>query len=155
MRRTARCLVPLLALALPAVALEVVVVGVAGVDVRVVNRAVGPVVVVVGGDGTCSKVAQQILNARSQCAVALIPCGTGNDIAKTLGVYGAKPAEVLSLVARGKTARIDVGRADGHYVWHVDPSSRPVALMAGRTEAWTLSCGTESRQVSSEPVPRR
>jgi diacylglycerol kinase (ATP) len=72
-------------------------------------------IVVVGGDGTCSKVAQQILNARSKCAVALIPCGTGNDIAKTLGVYGAKPAEVLSLVARGKTARIDVGRADGHY----------------------------------------
>lgn len=72
-------------------------------------------IVVVGGDGTCSKVAQQILNARSECALAVIPCGTGNDIAKTLGVYGTKPADVLRLVAGGNTKRIDVGRADGHY----------------------------------------
>jgi len=34
--------------------------------------------------------------------------------------------------------------ADGHYVWHVDPSTRPVALIAKRTEAWTLSCGGQS-----------
>ncbi|MCW2992175.1 MAG: cpt [Solirubrobacterales bacterium] len=37
--------------------------------------------------------------------------------------------------------------ASGHYVWHVNPSTRPVPLIAHRTEAWTLSCGTESRQV--------
>ena len=35
----------------------------------------------------------------------------------------------------------------GHYVWHVNPSTRPVKLLAGETEAWTLSCGPESRQV--------
>lgn len=72
-------------------------------------------IVVVGGDGTCCKVAQQILDARSQCALAVIPCGTGNDIAKTLGVYRATPTEVLRLVAQGNTTRIDVGRADGRY----------------------------------------
>jgi diacylglycerol kinase (ATP) len=89
-----------------------------GDEARLANAALksgAQTIVVVGGDGTCSKVAQQILNARSQCAVALIPCGTGNDIAKTLGVYGAKPAEVLSHVARGRTTRMDVGRANGHY----------------------------------------
>jgi diacylglycerol kinase (ATP) len=72
-------------------------------------------IVVVGGDGTCSKVAQEILNAGRECALAVIPCGTGNDFAKTLGVVGASPAEVFRLVARGTTARIDVGRADGRY----------------------------------------
>jgi hypothetical protein len=40
--------------------------------------------------------------------------------------------------------------ASGHYVWHVDPSSRPVALIAHQTEAWTLSCGNETRQVVVE-----
>ena len=72
-------------------------------------------IVVVGGDGTCSKVAQQILDAGSQCALAVIPFGTGNDIAKTLGVYGATPTQVLRLAAAGNTTRIDVGRADGRY----------------------------------------
>ncbi len=72
-------------------------------------------IVVVGGDGTCSKVAERILNAGAECAIAVIPCGTGNDIAKTLGVYGATPAEVLRLAAGGTRPRIDVGRADGHY----------------------------------------
>ena len=72
-------------------------------------------IVVVGGDGTFSKVAQRILDAGAQCALAAIPFGTGNDIAKTLGVYGATPTEVLRLAAAGNTARIDVGRADGRY----------------------------------------
>jgi hypothetical protein len=37
--------------------------------------------------------------------------------------------------------------AGGHYVWHVNPSTRPVPLIAKRTEAWTLSCGGETHQV--------
>ncbi|MEA2495186.1 MAG: hypothetical protein QOJ29_3097, partial [Thermoleophilaceae bacterium] len=35
----------------------------------------------------------------------------------------------------------------GHYVWHVNPSTRPVKLLAGEQEAWTLSCGSESHDV--------
>ncbi len=72
-------------------------------------------IVVVGGDGTCSKVAQEILTAGRECALAIIPCGTGNDFAKTLGVARASAAEIFRLVARGATARIDVGRADERY----------------------------------------
>jgi hypothetical protein len=37
--------------------------------------------------------------------------------------------------------------ASGHYVWHVNPSTRPVKIVAGEQEAWTLSCGKESRAV--------
>jgi hypothetical protein len=43
--------------------------------------------------------------------------------------------------------------ASGSYVWHVNPSTRPLVLLAGGTEAWTLTCedgaGTvlETRQV--------
>src|SRR5712671_597049 len=72
-------------------------------------------IVVVGGDGTCSKVAQEILSAGSECALALIPCGTGNDFAKTLGVAGATANEIFLLVERRTTSLMDVGRADGRY----------------------------------------
>jgi hypothetical protein len=43
--------------------------------------------------------------------------------------------------------------ASGRYEWHVNPSTRPLELLAGRTEAWTLDClgpgdaVLESRQV--------
>jgi hypothetical protein len=32
--------------------------------------------------------------------------------------------------------------ADGAYVWHVNPSTRPFERKAGRSEAWTLTCET-------------
>ena len=72
-------------------------------------------IVVVGGDGTCSKIATAIIQSRAQCALAVVPAGTGNDFAKTLGVARATPDEVFRLVARRTTSRIDVGRADGRY----------------------------------------
>ena len=30
--------------------------------------------------------------------------------------------------------------AGGRYTWHVNPSTRPLELLAGRSESWTLSC---------------
>jgi YegS/Rv2252/BmrU family lipid kinase len=73
------------------------------------------VVIVVGGDGTCSRVANAILEYRSDCALAVVPCGTGNDFAKTLGVTRYSPAQLALLVSRSTITRIDVGRADNQY----------------------------------------
>jgi diacylglycerol kinase (ATP) len=73
------------------------------------------IIVVVGGDGTCCKVAEEILKTKSDCRLALIPCGTGNDFAKTLGVDDASAVDIARLVASGRNSRIDVGRVDGHY----------------------------------------
>jgi diacylglycerol kinase (ATP) len=70
---------------------------------------------VLGGDGTCSKVATAIIESRASCALGVAPAGTGNDFAKTLGVAGATPGEILRLAARGITTRIDVGRVDDRY----------------------------------------
>jgi diacylglycerol kinase (ATP) len=72
-------------------------------------------IIVVGGDGTCARVANVILERRSDCALAVVPCGTGNDFAKTLGVLRYNPEEVAALVAGGSVTRIDVGRVDDHY----------------------------------------
>jgi diacylglycerol kinase (ATP) len=90
----------------------------AGDEERLTDEALergAQTIVVVGGDGTFSKIAQRILVTGRECALALIPSGTGNDIAKTLAVYGATPEQVLRLVARGNIARIDAGRVDQHY----------------------------------------
>ena len=72
-------------------------------------------IVAVGGDGTCSRIANAILRSGRPCRLAVIPSGTGNDFAKTLGVRNLEPKELLELVQRGNVTRIDLGRVDGHY----------------------------------------
>lgn len=43
------------------------------------------------------------------------------------------------------TSSLTVGRR-GRFRWHVNPSTRPLAVLAGRTERWTLECGGERRR---------
>ena len=73
------------------------------------------VIVAVGGDGTCSGIANAILRARSRCQLAVLASGTGNDFAKTIGVDNQTPQEVAALILRGTGTEIDVGVVDGHY----------------------------------------
>jgi len=78
-------------------------------------RAGVQTIVSVGGDGTCGRIANVILQSGADCRLAVIATGTGNDFAKTLGVNRYTPEQVADLVARGGATRIDVGVADGHY----------------------------------------
>jgi diacylglycerol kinase (ATP) len=90
----------------------------AGEEAILAQRAIARgarVIVAVGGDGTCSQIANAIVSSRSECALAVLPAGTGNDFAKTLGVERYNPDQVASLVANGERARMDVGVADGRY----------------------------------------
>jgi len=72
-------------------------------------------IAVVGGDGTSSRVATTILQAGADCALAVVPCGTGNDFAKTLGVLDHTPEQIAALCAQAAHTRIDVGLADQRY----------------------------------------
>jgi diacylglycerol kinase (ATP) len=72
-------------------------------------------IVAVGGDGTCSGVANAILQSGSACSLAVAPVGTGNDFAKTLGVDKYKPGQIAQLVVQRRETRIDLGLAAGHY----------------------------------------
>ncbi len=78
-------------------------------------RAGATTIVAVGGDGTCGRIANAILRSSAPCRLAVVPTGTGNDFAKTLGVAGYTPAQVADLVARGESTPIDVGLADGYH----------------------------------------
>jgi YegS/Rv2252/BmrU family lipid kinase len=72
-------------------------------------------IIAVGGDGTCSRIANAVLRSGIHCSLAVIPCGTGNDFAKTLGVVDWTPAQIAQLLVSGTTTSIDVGACDGHY----------------------------------------
>ena len=79
------------------------------------NDAGAETIVAVGGDGTCSRIADALIRSNSQCRLAVVPAGTGNDFAKTLGVEKYDAQQIAELVRRGAEKRIDVGWADGHY----------------------------------------
>lgn len=73
------------------------------------------VIIAVGGDGTCTRIANAILRLGAPCRLAVVPSGTGNDFAKTLGVDRYTPEYVADLVVGKEATRIDVGFADGQY----------------------------------------
>jgi diacylglycerol kinase (ATP) len=106
------------------------------VEVRTVSEAVrairdggrGTVAVAAGGDGTANRVAQALLEADvTGCVLGVVPLGTGNAFAHSLGVGRIGPA--LEALAAGTIRRIDVMRTS-----HPD---RPLALVS-------LSAGFEA-----------
>lgn len=66
-----------------------------------------PRIAVMGGDGTISEVANGLVE--SDTALAVVPMGTGNDIARSLGIPRNLDA-ALDLALHGGARPIDVGR---------------------------------------------
>jgi YegS/Rv2252/BmrU family lipid kinase len=66
--------------------------------------------VVGGGDGTLSLAARHL--AHRDVALGVLPLGTTNNFARTLGIPLNATAAV-ALLARGKVADVDLGQADG------------------------------------------
>jgi YegS/Rv2252/BmrU family lipid kinase len=76
-------------------------------------------VVAVGGDGTISEVANGL--ARSETALGIIPAGTGNDLAHSLGIPG-DPLAAAHLAAHGASSPLDVGelRTDATHTYFLN-----------------------------------
>jgi diacylglycerol kinase (ATP) len=68
-------------------------------------------VVAVGGDGTVNAVASSILG--SEIKLGILPFGSGNGLARTLGIR-MNPALALQQLINGKTQGIDVGWMNKH-----------------------------------------
>jgi diacylglycerol kinase (ATP) len=64
-------------------------------------------VVAVGGDGTVTEVANGLVG--SDCALAIIPAGTGNDFLRALGIP-PDPRAAAQLAFGGTPRPVDVGR---------------------------------------------
>ena len=63
-------------------------------------------IVIGGGDGTISKALPQLL--KLQCPFAVLPLGTANDFARTLGLP-ANPFKAAEIALSGREHRIDIG----------------------------------------------
>ncbi|MBF6164721.1 YegS/Rv2252/BmrU family lipid kinase [Streptomyces gardneri] len=74
-------------------------------------------VVCVGGDGLINVTLPAV--AETGVALGMIPAGTGNDLARELGVPTDDPLAAAALVLRGRTRTIDLGRIDapGQPMW--------------------------------------
>ena len=72
-------------------------------------------IAVAGGDGSVNEAVQGIMGAgladTREVTLAVIPTGTGNDWARTLGI-GRRPAGIAQALARGRTMLHDVGAID-------------------------------------------
>jgi YegS/Rv2252/BmrU family lipid kinase len=71
-----------------------------------------PMVIVGGGDGSLSSTVDDVVDR--DCLFALLPLGTANSFARTLGI----PLDLdgaIDTIATGKRKRIDLGVIDGDY----------------------------------------
>lgn len=73
--------------------------------------------VVVGGDGLVN-LAVNVL-AQTGTALGIIPAGTGNDAARTLGVPRSDPGTAADVVVAGRLRTVDLGRAGPAYFFCV------------------------------------
>ncbi|HKT58684.1 MAG TPA: diacylglycerol kinase family protein, partial [Gemmatimonadales bacterium] len=73
-------------------------------------RDPGDLVAVAGGDGTVGRVMK--LLAGGPVPMAILPAGTANNIATSLGIFG-DAARIVTSWARGEVRRVDVGLVRG------------------------------------------
>lgn len=106
----------------------------AGDEYRLTRDAIAhgtTTIVVVGGDGTTTHVANEIITSGADVRLAIIGAGTGNDFAKVLGTDRSDPLFVArqSLV-RGET-KVDVGKIEDRYFLNCCGFGFDVAVLEG------------------------
>ena len=106
----------------------------AGDEIRVAQEAVRDdcdTIVVVGGDGTASNVANVILHSGKDIRITVRPAGTGNDMAKVLGTERLGVPAMASLCASGQAQRMDVGKIEDVFFVNCCGFGFDVAVLEG------------------------
>lgn len=75
------------------------------------RRSPPPLVIAAGGDGTVHHAANVV--AESRVPLGVLPLGTANDFARTLGLPSGLEA-AAALIADGGTVAVDLGRVNAH-----------------------------------------
>ncbi|MGI0130670.1 MAG: diacylglycerol/lipid kinase family protein, partial [Thermoplasmata archaeon] len=75
-------------------------------------------VAVVGGDGTLNGAVNGILTSGVNLPLGIIPCGTGNEIIRALGIP-KDPEKAVEVLLRGQVCPIDVGKVNNRYFLNI------------------------------------
>lgn len=105
-----------------------------------------------GGDGTMNTVANAL--AETETALGLIPSGTANDLARTLGVPD-DPAAAAAIILAGAERSIDLGEVNGCYFLNVASIGLSVALARTLTKDLKRRWGKLSYALAALDVARR
>jgi len=92
-------------------------------------------IVCVGGDGTAGNIANAILHSGADVRLGIIPAGTGNDFARTLGVTRADINLIAGRSLVPSQKRMDVGRIEDHYFLNSSGFGFDVAVLQGLAQA--------------------
>ena len=92
-------------------------------------------IVCVGGDGTASNVANAILSSHADVRLGIIPAGTGNDFARTLGVTSSDLNAIAARSVIPSDDRMDVGRIEENYFLNSAGFGFDVAVLQGLARA--------------------
>ncbi len=87
-------------------------------------------VIVAGGDGTMNAAAHGL--HETGLPLGILPMGTANDLARTLGIP-ADLGQAADIIAKGRKRRIDCGEVNGHLFFNVASIGLAADLAAGLT----------------------
>jgi diacylglycerol kinase (ATP) len=97
------------------------------------------VVIAVGGDGTVSDVATGIFG--SSAALAIVPTGSTNIAARSLGIP-TEPAAALALLGGSHRLRaIDIGRSEDRSFVHIAGAGFDAEIFKGASPVWKRRLG--------------
>ena len=104
-------------------------------DRRAIRAAAGSYdcVIVGGGDGTLHAAAPALIE--TGLTLGILPLGTANDLARTLGI-DQDPVAAARTIADGYAREVDLGEVNGHPYWNVASVGLSVEL-AGELTAET------------------
>lgn len=109
-------------------------------------------VLVAGGDGTMNAAARGLVE--TGLPLGILPTGTANDLARTLGL----PVDLSSaaqVIVDGHRRRIDLGEVNGHHFFNVASLGLSAQLAAGLTRAVKRRWGRLSYAISAVRVLAR
>lgn len=88
-------------------------------------------IIVGGGDGTLNAAVEGLIEAK--LPLGILPLGTANDLARTLGIPSTLP-EACQVIANGNKQQIDLGWVNGKYFFNVASLGLSVQITRGLTK---------------------
>lgn len=111
---------------------------------RRVVRDGAKIVAVAGGDGSMTRAAQVL--AKRRCTLAVLPLGTGNSFARSLGIGSVEVA--VDTIARGEATKVDVGVVNGRHFANFATVGLPSEVAASTPETLKRVSGIAAYVIS-------